>query len=75
MSGGFMEPNYYLLAEKKILRMESKLNPIPSLIFKRLLDQDNPTTLSQREANHRVVIFRDEIIEYDEFLDYFNELE
>jgi hypothetical protein len=62
-----MEPKYYLLKGKKILRMESQLEKIPSIIEKQLLDE-SALCMSQSEANMRVVMFRDTIIEYDELL-------
>ena len=68
-----MGPTYYLLKNKYILRMESVQKIIPALIYNYLLDQVSPMPMNQAEANQRLVMYRDAIIEYDEFLERYYE--
>jgi phage-related protein len=67
--GKLMHPHYYIMKGKKILRLEAEMNFSDqcSEVQDQLLD---PTcdALNQEQANWRVVIFRDEILEIDEYL-------
>lgn len=60
---------YYLMKDGYILRLEEPLDPgdIPVLIKYNLLDPEELITLNQDQANNRVAIFRDEIVEMDEY--------
>ena len=62
-------PSYYLMKNGFILRMESPFdtNSIPLLLKANLLDPDSIAVLNQEQANYRVAIFRDEILEYPEY--------
>lgn len=61
--------SYYLMKNGFILRLESPLDneDIPILIKANLLDPKEPINLNQDQANYRVAIFRDEILELDEY--------
>lgn len=61
--------SYYLLKNGFILRLEEPLDKedIPILIKANLLEQDQVECLNQDQANYRVAIFRDEILEMEEF--------
>lgn len=61
-------PHYYLMKNKKILRLEATdtFASLPFHISQNLLDADHPA-LDQEQANWRVVIFRDEIMELEEY--------
>lgn len=61
--------HYYLMKDGFILRLESPLDPedIPVLIKYNLLDSEAVVALNQDQANYRVAIFRDEIVEMDEY--------
>jgi hypothetical protein len=64
-----MNPHYYLMKNKKILRLESEV-PFHSMtteIKDRLLDPYSANCMDQEQANWRVVIFRDEIMELEEY--------
>lgn len=52
-----------------ILRVESPLDPknIPLLIKANLLAPECISALNQDQANYRVAIFRDEILEFEEY--------
>jgi hypothetical protein len=67
------QASYYLMKNGFILRLEEPLDPadIPILIRANLLDQENFMRLNQEQANYRVAIFRDEIIEMDEYTNKF----
>ena len=67
-----MNPHYYLMKNKKILRLEAdtKFEELPLIIRERVLDPQDILGLDQNQANWRVVIFRDEILEYHEFLEW-----
>ena len=69
-----MNPHYYLMKSKKILRLEEEesFTALPSTIQEQLLDQDNFVGLDQNQANWRVVIFRDEIMDLDEYKQWMN---
>ena len=62
-------PSYYLMKNGYILRLEEPLDfkNVPLMIQANLLDPQDQTRLNQDEANHRVAIFRDEILELDEY--------
>lgn len=64
-----MNPHYYLMKNKKILRLEAEVsfNSLPVGIREKLLDPSEVISLDQEQANWRVVIFRDEIMEIDEY--------
>lgn len=61
--------SYYLMKNGFILRLESPLEneDIPILIKANLLDPKDPILLNQDQANYRVAIFRDEILELNEY--------
>ena len=60
---------YYLMKDGFILRMEDafEAEDIPVLLKYNLLDPENLVTLNQEQANYRVAIFRDEIVELEEY--------
>lgn len=60
---------YYLMKNGYILRLEQPLEEreIPTLIKTNLYDQAQIVKLNQDQANYRVAIFRDEILELDEY--------
>ena len=62
-------PSYYLMKNGYILRLEQEmdLTNIPLMIKANLLDPEEISCLNQEQANHRVAIFRDEILEMDEY--------
>jgi hypothetical protein len=64
-----MRPHYYLMKCKKILRLEveTTFDSLPSDIRKKVFDEVDIVALDQDQANWRVVIFRDEIMEYEEY--------
>lgn len=64
---------YYLMKNGFILRLEEELNPkeIPLLIKANLLESAQENALNQDQANHRVAIFRDEILEINEYRERF----
>jgi hypothetical protein len=61
--------SYYLMKNGFILRMESPLDAedIPILIEANLLEPEQVVAINQDQANHRVAIFRDEILEFNEY--------
>jgi len=61
--------SYYLMKNGFILRLEDELEneDIPILIKANLLDPKDPILLNQDQANYRVAIFRDEILELEEY--------
>ena len=61
--------SYYLMKNGFILRLENPLEneDIPILIKANLLDPKDPIELNQDQANYRVAIFRDEILELNEY--------
>lgn len=63
------QASYYLMKNGFILRMEEPLNEkeIPLLIKANLFDPTEVSALNQEQANYRVAIFRDEILEMDEY--------
>lgn len=60
--------SYYLMKDGFILRTESPFPPsqIPMLIKANFFD-NTETVINQDQANHRVAIFRDEILEMTEY--------
>ena len=60
---------YYLMKNGFILRLEQPLDEgdIPILIKANLYDHKQLVKLNQDQANYRVAIFRDEILELDEY--------
>lgn len=64
-----MNPHYYIMKGKKILRLEEEMNfsDLSTHVQNQLIDSD-AHSLNQEQANWRVVIFRDEIMELDEYL-------
>ena len=68
-STSFNSAFYYLMKNGFILRLEEKLDKeeIPLLIKANLLDPENLIVLNQEQANYRVAIFRDEILEMPEY--------
>jgi hypothetical protein len=67
-----MNPHYYLMKSKKILRLEGDVifSSIPESIRERVLDTDDIVCFDQNQANWRVVIFRDEIMDYEEYTEW-----
>lgn len=61
--------SYYLMKNGYILRLENPLEKedIPVLIKANLLEPENLNYLNQEQANYRVAIFRDEILEWEEY--------
>jgi hypothetical protein len=61
--------SYYLMKNGYILRLESPLEQedIPILIQANLLESDQVAAINQDQANYRVAIFRDEILEINEY--------
>ena len=67
-----MNPHYYLMKNKKILRLEenTSFSSLPSYIRDNLLIPSELTSMNQEQANWRVVLFRDEIMEFDEYQEW-----
>ena len=67
-----MNPHYYLMKSKKILRLEGDVafSSLTQTIRERVLDADDVVGLDQNQANWRVVIFRDEIMDYQEYVEW-----
>lgn len=67
-----MNPHYYLMKSKKILRLEEEVSfdSLPMTIKEFVLDPEEIVSLDQEQANWRVVIFRDEIMEFEEFISW-----
>lgn len=67
-----MNPHYYIMKNRKILRLESEMtfDSLPSQIQFERLEEAFDAVLDQNQANWRVVIFRDEIMELDEYTEY-----
>jgi hypothetical protein len=63
-----MNPHYYLMKGKKILRLEQETTfaSLPLPIQEQVLI-DPQENMNQEQANWRVVLFRDEIMELDEY--------
>lgn len=67
-----MNPHYYLMRSKKILRLESDttFESLPLDIRSRALESNDGIKMNQEQANWRVVLFRDEIMEMDEYTEW-----
>ena len=67
-----MNPHYYIMKSKKILRLESEVSfaSLPLTLREKVLDPFEVISLDQEQANWRVVIFRDEIMECDEYSEW-----
>ena len=65
-----MSPHYYLMKSKKILRLEANqtFESLPSSVQNSTFNEQ--VTLDQEQANWRVVLFRDEIMELDEYTEW-----
>jgi len=63
------EASYYLMKNGFILRLEQPLKEkeVPLLIKANLFEPKDLSALNQEQANYRVAIFRDEILEMDEY--------
>lgn len=66
-----MQPHYYLMRSKKILRLEWDMSyeELPLSIRSQAFN-DEKIKMNQEQANWRVVIFRDEIMEMDEYTEW-----
>ena len=67
-----MNPHYYLMKNKKILRLEGdeSFDSLPTEIRSLVFDEVDMQVLDQEQANWRVVIFRDEIMDVAEFQEW-----
>lgn len=67
--GNMNKAAYYLMKNGYILRLEQELDEwdIPILIQENLLEPEQVTKLNQDQANYRVAIFRDDIVNLEEF--------
>jgi hypothetical protein len=67
------KPHYYLMKNKKVLRLEGdkRWDDLSWLIKNQILDASSKK-MTQEQANWRVAIFRDEIMEVSEYVDYLN---
>ncbi len=67
-----MNPHYYLMKNKKILRLEDEVSfaSIPQNMREHVFDADEIIPLDQDQANWRVAIFRDEIMDQEEYLEW-----
>lgn len=67
-----MNPHYYLMKSKKILRLEGDVtfSSMPLSIRERVLDPEDVVSFDQNQANWRVVIFRDEIMDFEEYTEW-----
>ena len=65
--------HYYLMKNKKVLRLEAneKWDELSWLIKAQILE-DESKEMNQEQANWRVAIFRDEIMEKSEYVEYLN---
>ena len=65
------KPHYYLMKNKKILRLEAseRWDDLSWIMRSHILDT-NSKKMNQEEANWRVAIFRDEIMEVAEYVEY-----
>jgi hypothetical protein len=67
-----MNPHYYLMKNKKILRLEGDetFESLPAEVKALVFDEVDMQVMDQDQANWRVVIFRDEIMELPEFQEW-----
>ena len=65
--------HYYLMKNKKILRLEpnERWDDLSWLIKSQIFEDDSKE-MDQDNANWRVAIFRDEILEMSEYVEYIN---
>lgn len=71
-----MKPHYYLMKCKKILRLEevNLFETLPLFVKENVFSCDI-SSLDQEQANWRVVIFRDEIMELEEYISWLSSSE
>ena len=69
-----MKPHYYLMKFKKILRLEANesFDSLSESIRNCVFDKTDIIALDQEQANWRVAIFRDEILDLEEYTDWLN---
>lgn len=67
-----MQPHYYIMNCKKLLRLEAEVEfaSLPETVRAHAFDESNNVVLDQDQANWRVVIFRDEIMELEEYTEW-----
>lgn len=67
-----MSPHYYLMKSKKILRLEAEttFDSLPLSIREKVFNPSDIFKMNQEQANWRVVLFRDEIMEQDEYSEW-----
>ncbi len=67
-----MNPHYYLMKNKKILRLEGDMSfdSLPLLMKDTVFDISEFQVLDQEQANWRVAIFRDEILDFEEYQEW-----
>ena len=67
-----MKPHYYLMKSKKILRLEGDMafDSLPLLVRDTVFDMTDFQVLDQEQANWRVAIFRDEILDFEEYQEW-----
>jgi hypothetical protein len=67
-----MKPHYYLMKSKKILRLEAgeTFEELSPMVREMALDPAELVCMDQEQANWRVAIFRDEILELSEFQEW-----
>jgi hypothetical protein len=67
-----MNPHYYLMRSKKILRLESEttFESLPLSIREHAFSSAEEFKMNQEQANWRVVLFRDDIMEMDEYTEW-----
>lgn len=67
-----MQPHYYLMKSKKILRLEGDVSfdSLPVTFQGLVFDRNDLVCLDQEQANWRVAIFRDEILDMEEFQEW-----
>lgn len=67
------QAHYYLMKNKKILRLEAqeRWEDLSWLLKAQILDPESKS-MKQDQANWRVAIFRDEIMEKSEYVEYLN---
>jgi hypothetical protein len=66
-----LSPHYYLMKSKKILRLESNqsFKSLDLTIREKIFDAELES-LDQNQANWRVAIFRDEIMDFEEYTEW-----
>lgn len=67
-----MNPHYYIMRHKKILRLEEGVSysSLPEHVRANVLEHEEVVSLDQNQANWRVAIFRDEIMDMEEYLEW-----